>query len=167
MRNDDDHATDPIHLPATTRRPLQLSRLNDRQLIADLRGDEPQGEGGAATFLDYWHILVKWRWVIGAMVVAAVALSIAISLLMTPIYRAVGVMQIDMEAPKVVEVDAQRQEARQEQNADQFYQTQYGLLKSRALAERVVNKLNLASNPSYLISGSPVLGFLHVRSQFN
>ncbi|HEY3814268.1 MAG TPA: polysaccharide biosynthesis tyrosine autokinase [Caulobacteraceae bacterium] len=166
MRNDDDQATDPIHLPAP-RRPLQLNRLNDRQLMVDLRGDEAQGEGGGSTFLDYWHILVKWRWVIGAMVVAAVALSVAISLLMTPIYRATGVIQIDMEAPKVVDVDPQRQEARQEQNADQFYQTQYGLLKSRALAERVVNKLNLASNASYLISGSPVLGFLHVRAQFD
>ena len=165
MRNEDDHATDPIQLPATTRRPLQLSRLTERQLTADLHRDEPQGDG-AATFLDYWHILVKWRWVIGAMVVAAVALSIAISLLMTPIYRAVGVLQIDMEAPKVVDVDPARQEAQGQQNADQFYQTEYGLLKSRSLAERVVNKLNLASNPSYLISGSPFLGFLHVRAQF-
>ncbi|HWE47686.1 MAG TPA: polysaccharide biosynthesis tyrosine autokinase, partial [Caulobacteraceae bacterium] len=37
----------------------------------------------------------------------------------------------------------------------------------RSLAERVVNKLNLASNGQFLISGAPVLGFLHVRSQFN
>lgn len=166
MRNDDDHATDPIQLPAPSRRPLQLNRLTERQLMVDLRGEEPH-EGGAATFLDYWHILMKWRWVIGAMVVAAVALSIAVSLLMTPMYRAIGVIQIDMEAPKVVDVDPARQDAQSEAGAEQFYQTQYGVLKSRSLAERVVNKLNLASNGQFLISGAPVLGFIHIRSQIN
>ena len=165
MRNEDDHATDPIQLPAPARRPLQLNRLSDRQLMVDLRADESHAEGGAASFLDYWHILVKWRWVIGAMVVAAVAMSIAVTLLMTPMYRAVGVIQIDMEAPKVVNVDAAQQQANEEQGAEQFYQTQYGLLKSRSLAERVVNKLNLASNVQFLTTGAPVVGFIHIRSQ--
>ena len=135
--------------------------------MVDLRSDDQPGEGGGVSFLDYWHIRVKWRGVIGAMVVAAVALSIAITLLMTPMYRAIGVLQIDMEAPKVVNVDPARQEAGAEQNVDQFYQTQYGLLKSRSLAERVVNKMNLASDRSFLSSGSPVLGFLHVRAELD
>ncbi len=164
MRNEDDHAAEPIQLPATTRRPLQLSRLNERQLMVDLRAEEAPKEGGAS-FLDYWHILMKWRWVIGAMVVASVALAIAVTLLMTPVYRAVTVIQIDTDAPKVIETQAQQ--SPQAVEGEQFYQTQYGLLKSRSLAERVVNKLNLASNNAFLNGGGGFLGFLQLEAKID
>ncbi|HKT54432.1 MAG TPA: polysaccharide biosynthesis tyrosine autokinase, partial [Caulobacteraceae bacterium] len=36
---------------------------------------------------------------------------------------------------------------------EQFYQTQYGLLKSRSLAQRVVTNLNLADDPAFLPGG--------------
>jgi succinoglycan biosynthesis transport protein ExoP len=161
MRNDEDQAPEPLHLPGPSRRPLQLSRLNERQLMVDLKADEPHHEGGAS-FLDYWHIIVKWRWVIGAAVVAAVALSLAITLLMTPVYRAITLIQIDTDAPKVVTV--QGAEPTAAMDGEQFYQTQYVLLKSRSLAERVVNQLNLASNPSFLSDGGGFLGFLHLSA---
>jgi capsular exopolysaccharide synthesis family protein len=52
-------------------------------------------------------------------------------------------------------------------DADQFLQTQYGILKSRSLAERVVNKLNLASNNEFLMDSGPLLGSLHMRARFD
>jgi uncharacterized protein involved in exopolysaccharide biosynthesis len=43
-------------------------------------------------------------------------------------------------------------------NEDQFLQTQYGLLKSRSLAERVAKALNLGDDPGFVPAGRPPAG---------
>ncbi len=67
---------------------------------------------------------------------------------MTPIYRATITLQIDREAAKVV--DTQVEPSDQLVAGEEFFQTQYGLLKSRSLAARVVDSLNLATNDNFL-----------------
>lgn len=80
--------------------------------------------------------------------------------LATPIYRATTTLQIDREVTKVVKFD---DVFPVEANMSdlQFYQTQYELLKSRSLAERVVEQLNLAQRPDFQGGGRnhSVLGF--------
>jgi succinoglycan biosynthesis transport protein ExoP len=144
---DDRDVYDPLHLPAAGRRPQPLAPQSNRQLVVDLKAaDDPQE--AATNFLDYWHVLVKWRWVIVGAMIAAAALGMGVTLLMTPVYRATATLQIDREAAKVVAVESQAPS--EMMNAEEFYQTQYGLLKSRTLAERVVSRLNLASDPDFL-----------------
>ena len=170
MRNEDDHATDPIQLPAPARRPLQLNRLTERQLMVDLRGEKSNrtAKAVAATFLDYWHILMKWRWVIGAHGggggCAVFDRRFAPDDAHVPRHR--------RDPDRHGGAQGRRRRPRPPGSAirgrpNRFIQTQYGVLKSRSLAERVVNKLNLASNGQFLISGAPVLGFIHIRSQIN
>jgi len=87
----------------------------------------------------YWQVIVKRKWtVITFLMVVVIAVATA-TLLMTPIYRASSVLQIEREAAKVVEFkDASQIESAGDRD---FYQTQYELLKSRSLAERVVQKM--------------------------
>jgi polysaccharide biosynthesis transport protein len=116
------------------------------QLTTDLRYD------AEATHFDlnlreYWAILVKRRLVIAAAVAAAVALALLVTLLMRPIYMASSTIQIDREAARVMDVDGVEPP---ELQSNDFLQTQYGLLQSRSLAERVVDDLGLANNAKFM-----------------
>lgn len=90
-----------------------------------------------------WQIVWMWRWLILGAAGVGVAGAVVLTLLMTPLYRSSAVIELN---PPVVEV--MEGESRQQMSANdrQFLQTQYGLLRSRALAERVSQDLNLASN---------------------
>jgi polysaccharide biosynthesis transport protein len=92
-----------------------------------------------------WRIVSEWRWLILGMVVTAVAGAVIVTLLTTPLYRATAVLELN---PPQVEVMEDETESRFRGAGDEytFLSTQYGLLKSRNLAERVAQELNLASN---------------------
>ena len=61
--------------------------------------------------------------------------------MMTPIFRPSITLKIERETPKVVEFkDVTPMESAGDRD---FYQTQYELIKSRTLAERVLAQLNL------------------------
>lgn len=62
------------------------------------------------------------------------------TLSLTPIYRATTSIKIDTEANKLADFKDVFEEKRVDNN---FHQTQYDLLKSRALAKRVIDKLEL------------------------
>ena len=73
---------------------------------------------------------------------AIVLVSTLISTLMTvPEYKATAKLEISLENPKVVNFD---QVVELETKSEEFYETQYLLLKSKSLAKLVVEKLNLA-----------------------
>lgn len=90
---------------------------------------------------EYWHIIVKRKWtVISFFLIVVIAVATA-TFLMTPIYRATTVLQIEREAAKVVEFkDVSPTESVGDRD---FYQTQYELLKSNTLAQRVIEQLGL------------------------
>lgn len=95
----------------------------------------------------YMRIAVRWRYVIIGSVVACVLLGLIATLLMTPKYTAETTVEISREANKVTDFQGVEREA---SVADQeFYQTQYGLLKSRSLAERVAAQLRLVDDPKF------------------
>ena len=95
------------------------------------------------------HVVIKRRWIILGATLAALIIGLIITLLMTPIYRASSTIQIDREAAQVVSVEGVLP-AEDMYSAQEFYQTQYGLLRSRALAQRVVNELNLAADDRFI-----------------
>ena len=95
-----------------------------------------------------WHVVLKRWWVLAGSVALLLVLGVIVTLLSTPVYRASATIQIDREAAQVVDVEGVLP-AENLYSAQEFYQTQYGLLKSRSLAERVVTGLGLASDPLY------------------
>ncbi|URI15039.1 GumC family protein [Brevundimonas albigilva] len=96
-----------------------------------------------------WHIVLKRWWILAGMLAVALVLGVVVTLLSTPIYRASAIIQIDREAAQVVDVEGVLP-AENMYSAQEFYQTQYGLLKSRSLAERVVTALRLAQDPLFI-----------------
>ena len=125
-------------------------------LTPDLRGiptgpvlaDPPAVEADRVSIIrQYVRIAYRWRYVIIGAVVACVIAGLIITLLMTPKYTADTTIEISREADKVTGYQAVQQEA---SIADQeFYQTQYGLLRSRALSERVAVQLQLVDDQNF------------------
>lgn len=120
-----------------------------------------QGNQGAATLnrapespgmfdlAEYWRLAVKHRLIILGALVASLVIGAAATLMMTPIYTATTTLQIEREAVRVLNIeDVQPRETGYQ--AEEFFQTQYGLLRSRSLAERVIDSLGLANSDVFL-----------------
>lgn len=131
-------------LPATQSemdRQQAMVAMRQQAISLDVRTQD-DGDKDEIDLLSYWRILVKRRWtVLGALGIVMVTVLIG-TLLMTPIYRASTSLQIDREIIKVVEVEGVTPV--EGAAGSDFFQTQYELLKSRALAERVASQLGLA-----------------------
>ena len=95
----------------------------------------------------YLRTALRWRYVIIGAVVGCILLGLIVTLLMTPKYTATATIEISREADKVTNIQGVDREA---SVADQeFYQTQYGLLQSRSLSERVATQLRLVDDPKF------------------
>lgn len=95
----------------------------------------------------YLRIALRRRYVILGTVAACFILGLIITLLMTPKYTADSTIEISRESAQVTDFQGVQREA---SVADQeFYQTQYGLLQSRTLAERVAIQLHLIDDPKF------------------
>ena len=114
-------------------------------------GGHPLGGGGESLFnvADYWRLAVKYRLIILASIVTALVIGTAVTLLTTPIYSATATLQIDREAARVLNVD-EIQPRESMVQGEEFFQTQYGILRSRSLAERVIESLGLATSDRFL-----------------
>lgn len=111
---------------------------------ADLRAGEAER---MPLIRQYLRIALRWRYVIIGTTIAGILLGLIATLLMTPKYTAVSTIEISREASKVTGFQGVERET---SIADQeFYQTQYGLLRSRSLSERVANQLRLVDDPAF------------------
>ena len=98
-------------------------------------------------FQQYFRIAKRWRWMIAGVTAGFIALGLIITLLMTPNYTAIATIEIARESDQVTSFEGVERDA---SIADQeFYQTQYGLLQSRTLAERVATQLRLVDDPAF------------------
>lgn len=95
----------------------------------------------------YLRIAKRWKWVIAGAVAGCVLLGLIATLLMTPKYTAATTIEISRESDQITNIQGVERDA---SIADQeFYQTQYGLLRSRTLAERVAAQLRLVDDPAF------------------
>jgi capsular exopolysaccharide synthesis family protein len=97
--------------------------------------------------LEYWQILRDRRWLIAIVAGTILALTLVLTLLMTPQFRASTTLQIERDSIKVVDV-GELTPAESPMDRD-FYQTQYELLQSRSLALRVIQDLGLTKQPQF------------------
>lgn len=95
----------------------------------------------------YLRIARRRRYVILGVAAGCMMLGLIATLLMTPKYTATTSIEISREANQVTNFQGVERETGV---ADQeFYQTQYGLLESRSLSERVATQLRLVDNPEF------------------
>lgn len=110
---------------------------------------EMSEDGGTLppVLLQYWQIALRWRWVIGGIIVGALILGLVLTLLMSPRYTARAQIEISREQKNVTSVEGL--ESSDSGRDLEFYATQYALLKADSLAQRVARKLNLAERPAF------------------
>ena len=98
--------------------------------------------------VEYWQAMLRHRIAIAIIVAICIVLGIVATLLMTPYYTSTATVEINREQDKVTNVEGLRATDGGAQ-ALEFYQTQYSLLESRSLAERVARSLNLGTNDEF------------------
>lgn len=97
--------------------------------------------------IQYLRIAIRWRWLILGSIALALLVGIILTLLATPNYTATSSIEINREGSRIVDVSDVENKA---SSVDmEFYQTQYGLLTSRSLAERVARQLRLADDQAF------------------
>jgi polysaccharide biosynthesis transport protein len=97
--------------------------------------------------LEYWRIINKRKWLILSIIGSCVALGILVTLMQTPLYTATVRLQIDRNVAKVVE--GGNVSPVESADAD-FLKTQYEILQSRTMSERVVSTLKLGDDSDML-----------------
>jgi len=98
-----------------------------------------------------WRIIYEWRWLILGAVAVALAGAVVTTFMTTPLYRAGAVLEIN--PPTVQILDERKSGTQSPSNDREFLATQYGLLASKNLAQRVAQELNLASDENFSGSG--------------
>lgn len=89
--------------------------------------------------------------IIAAILILCVSLAVVLTMLQTPKFTAVSTVEINQEAQKVLGEKLDNSENNNFSGYDYslFLNTQGEILKSRALADRVAQRLNLASNNQF------------------
>jgi succinoglycan biosynthesis transport protein ExoP len=90
--------------------------------------------------LDAVKVLYRRRWVIATVFTITVLTAIVHAFVATPIFEAETRLLIESGDPNVVSFQAVIDEG---QPTADYYQTQYGILRSRGLARRTIDSLNL------------------------
>jgi capsular exopolysaccharide synthesis family protein len=102
----------------------------------------------------YWSIIVRRRWLIIPFFLATVLITGLVTLRQTRIYDATCTIIIDLAAPKVLEKETVQEVVESGAGgywySKEFFETQYKVLTSRTVAQRVVDRLQLGQNSRYL-----------------
>ena len=125
MNTETRQASSPPAVPPKTRLP------QDEEII-DLR--------------QIFHVLNRHRWAIIGFTAAITLIAILVVYSMTPIYQATATLQIEQEQAKVLSIE---EVYGIDGGTDSYLNTQFEVLKSRGVLEKVVNKLDLLNNPEY------------------
>jgi succinoglycan biosynthesis transport protein ExoP len=103
--------------------------------------------------LAWWRVIRKRRWTVLTALFVVFAGVLVGSLKEKPVYRAKALIEIDKENPSV----ANPQEMFQlDEVTDAYLETQYKVLASDDLAERVIHQLSLDRKPEFLPSAFPL-----------
>ncbi len=133
----------PGMLPAANSAALQArpaNALSTYVLPPAIAG--PPDDDEAIHLRDLWRVIVKRKWVVVAVFFIVVITALVVTMMATPIYRASITLKIEREASKIIDFKGAPSVPEEYGDVD-FYRTQYELLKSRTLAERVVKQLDL------------------------
>lgn len=98
----------------------------------------------------YWRIFFKRRLIIAAITAFCVGLGILLAMLTRLEYAATVTIQVARETANVLNIEGVDTDEGSRYWDQEFYQTQYALLKSRSLSEAVVRDLGLADNYVFL-----------------
>lgn len=108
-------------------------------------------ETESSPILNWWLMAMRHKWLVLAICGAALVIGIAKTMTADREYRATARIQIDRSATNVVNFEEVQRDG---VNDWEFYETQYRLLESRSLAEKVVDELALDEDEDFLSRGN-------------
>jgi polysaccharide biosynthesis transport protein len=124
-----------------------MSQNADPQAAAHPDGDE-------IDLRAYGRVLLRRRWTVLAVFAAAVLLTLVVTVRQTRIYAATATLIIDLQAPKVLNNKDVQEVVETGNNgfwgSKEYFETQYKVITSRAVAQRVVEKLQLGKDLRFL-----------------
>ncbi|WP_404335664.1 GumC family protein [Sphingomonas sp. MMS12-HWE2-04] len=110
--------------------------------------NEPRQDIGRVPLIrQYLRMAVRRRYAIIGAVAACLLAGLVITLLITPKYTASTTLEISREFNKITDIQGVERDA--SVGDQEFYQTQYGLLQSSSLSERVARQLRLDEDQSF------------------
>jgi capsular exopolysaccharide synthesis family protein len=98
-------------------------------------------------------VVLRHRWLVLGTLALAMALAVIVTLLAEREYRSEATLQINAQPAQII--GSRNQPLPRFRNDDQYLQTQFGILRSRALAERVARDLKLAGDPGFVDPATP------------
>lgn len=136
-----------------------MARANNNyndEFVDDMDGDGSDGRSLSEQIdlQHYLRILRKHKWPITLFTAAVTALAAYYAYTATPIYSATSTLLIEQQKTNIPTIEELY--GVDNQNTD-YYQTQFELLKSRSLAERVITTLNLWDHPELSSSAREAL----------
>jgi succinoglycan biosynthesis transport protein ExoP len=114
------------------------------QPINDFDDDKP-------ILREYWHILLKYLWLIVSCAVTALLIGLVYVLTRTTLYTAQSTVLIEYKPPQILNFQGATADPISTAESS-FYKTQYETLKSRSLSARVISSEGLT--PSKLLGDS-------------
>lgn len=121
----------------------QQPQNNPSQQFAN---NAPQENSDVIDLLPLFKTVWRKKWSIISLVFIVMLLTTLVVMSIIPTYRASATMQIDQQESKVVSIE---QVYGIDGGSSEYLQTQFELLKSRALAEKVVKLLNLTTHKEF------------------
>jgi succinoglycan biosynthesis transport protein ExoP len=104
---------------------------------------------GGRHLLEYWAVVRRRRHVVYLAVAAAALVALVGSFLATPLYRSTVTLEIERQNPEILTFrDVKSVDYAWSAYTD-FYQTQYKILASDAVARRTVARLGLVNHPAF------------------
>lgn len=125
--------------------------LNEFELSYDDVSDSAQ-------LRNYISIILKRKWWIISVVAAALVIVTYYNMTRIPIYCGTATLQIIQDNPSALVTSERSKDIESALlSVDRFYETQYKLLNSRAVAYRIIDTMNLMKHPQYqsLPEGAP------------
>jgi len=96
---------------------------------------------------EYWRILVKRKWIVASVLAIITVATLLSTILMIPVYRSTATVQITPPNSQILEYADFSSEGTGYLAQQQFYTTQYEILRSRDLAESVVRTEGVEDHP--------------------
>jgi succinoglycan biosynthesis transport protein ExoP len=97
--------------------------------------------------LRYWQLAMRHRWIVVGIISSCFVLGLVITLLMAPRYTGRAQLEISREQKQITKVEGL--ESQQAGQGNEFYATQYALLRTRPVAERVARELGLGRSAPF------------------
>jgi capsular exopolysaccharide synthesis family protein len=138
-KDKDQHGT---HLQAVSARGQELTVYDPS--VQQVEEDE------TIDLREYWRILVKRKWTVLGVAVIVVTAALLSSLLMVPEYRSTARIELNPESARILNYQDFAPEQQGWNATSIFFSTQFEIMRSSALAQRVIRDEQVQNHPELL-----------------